>query len=308
MHRRLIYHPYFSATNMRQYEVIIPVRNGGLALVNSIQSVLSCPNAGRLLLTVSDNFSTDGAPWKRLLENFPRQAWRVLSPPQSLGRVEHWTWAFAQAQLPWVKPLMVGDLIENTYWDWASAAIEKNPQAGLLFSGSRTIDPARAHPHDGAVASTSQANTSIYTNDDFIRDAVACCNRIGALSSLLVRADLMRQALPFEPEFSWTADWRFCKRVLQRAPALQTTALLVALDRSIPRLSTSWKGLRNSFGEEWRFAAEQAASVHASRAKAFAIRCRVIGVKMIFVMGKKLLPRSVRGFLTSATGLHRSST
>ena len=57
----------FSAVgiNMRQYEVIVPVRNGGLALINSIQSVLSCSNSGKLLLTLSDNFSTDGSPWKK---------------------------------------------------------------------------------------------------------------------------------------------------------------------------------------------------------------------------------------------------
>lgn len=291
---------------MRQYEVIVPVRNGGQALINSIQSVFSCANAGRLLLTISDNFSTDGSPWKQVLENLPRDGWRIISPPQSLGRVEHWSWAFAQAQLPWVKPLMVGDTIENGFWDWVLGAIAKYPQAGLFFSADRMIDPTQAHPHSGAVASSGQAETSLYTYDDFMRDAVQCCNRVGALSRLLLRADIMRNALPFEVGFPWTADWRFCKRFLQQVPAAQTTAPLVCLDRSIPRVSTSWKGLRGSFGEEWKFAAEQAALVKSSGAKAFSIRCKVIGMKMIFVLGKRIIPKPVRGFLTTATGLHRA--
>lgn len=291
---------------MRQYEVIIPVRNGGQALVNSIQSVVSCANAGRLLLTISDNFSTDGSPWKKVLENFPRDAWRVISPPQSLGRVEHWSWAFAQAQLPWVKPVMVGDLIENAFWDWVDTAIAAYPQAGLCFSGDRTIDPSRAHPDNASVASGAKPETSLYTYEDFMHDAVQCCNRIGALSRLLWRADIMRPALPFEPEFSWTADWRFYKRLLYQSPAVQTTAPLVCLDRSIPRLSTSWKGLRGSFGEEWKFAAEQAALAKEPGPKAFSIRCKVIGMKMIFVIGKRIIPKPVRGFLTAATGLHRA--
>lgn len=292
---------------MRQYEVIIPVRNGGKALVNSIQSVLSCANASRLLLTLSDNFSTDGSPWKKVLENFPREGWRVISPPESLGRVEHWSWAFAQAQLPWVKPVMVGDLIENAFWDWVDSAIAKYPQAGLFFSGDRTIDPTRAHPDNAVVAPAGQPETRLYNYDDFMRDAVECCNRVGALSRLLLRADVMRNAMPFEPQFPWTADWRFCKRFLQQAPAVQTTVPLVLLDRSIPRVSTSWKGLRGSFGEEWKFAAEQAALVKASGAKAFSVRCKVIGIKMIFVIGKRIIPKPVRGFLTAATGLHRAS-
>lgn len=291
---------------MRQYEVIIPVRNGGPALINSIQSVLSCGNAGRVFLTVSDNFSTDGAPWKKSLENFPSEAWRVISPPASLGRVEHWSWAFAQARLPWMKPLMVGDLVENEYWDWVEAAIAQHPQAGMLFSGSRVFDPGRAHPEKDATAPAGQLDASPYTCEDFMRDAVQCQNRIGALSAVLMRADVVRHALPFEPDFPWTADWRLYKRCIQQAPAVQTVAPLACLDRSIARVSTSWKGLRGSFGEEWKFAAEQAALVKESRPRAFSIRCKAIGMKMIFVIGRKVLPRPVRGFLTSATGLHRA--
>lgn len=291
---------------MPQYEVIIPVRNGGQALINSIQSVLSGVNPGRVLLTLSDNFSTDGSPWKKDLESFPREAWRIISPPQSLGRVEHWGWAFEQATLAWVKPLMVGDMVEKGYWDWAEGAMTKYPQAALFFTGSRTIEPDRAHPDGASDSIAGLPDASLYTFEDFMRDAVQCYNRIGALSGALMRADIMRQALPFEAKFPWTADWRFCKRFLQRAPAVQTAAPLVRLDRSIPRVSTSWKGLRGSFGEEWKFAAEQAALAKASGPKAFSARCKVIGMKMIFVIGKRVLPKSIRGFLTSATGLHRA--
>ncbi len=290
---------------MRQYEVIIPVRNGGQPLVNSIQSVLSCANSGELLLTLSDNFSTDGTPWKKVLEDYPKDSWRIISPPQSLGRVEHWTWAFAEARLPWVKPLMVGDMIENSFWTWVNQAIAAHPDAGLFFSGDHTIDPGKAHPDVKSELSAEQA-TSLYSYDDFMRDAVNCRNRIGALSRALMRADITRQALPFEPEYPWTADWRFCKRFLQRAPAVQTPAPLVSLDRSIPRVSTSWKGIRGSFREEWIFAAEQAASSRAPSTRAFSQRVRAVGSKVILVLGRRVVPRPIRRILTTVTGIHRN--
>ena len=292
---------------MRQYEVIVPVRDGGQALVRSIQSVLSCANAGKLLLTLSDNFSTDGSPWRKELEKFPADGWRVISPPQPLGRVEHWGWALAQGQLPWVKPLMVGDLIQDAYWDWAGAALAKYPQAGMLFSSSWEIDPVRAHPDNGPGSPTGQIDATLYTYDDFMRDGVRCRNRIESLSRVLVREEIMRKALPFEPESPWTADWRFYKRLLRQAPAAQTSAPLVCLDRSIARLSTSWKGMRGSFGEEWKFAAEQAVEMKQPKMKSFSTRCRIIGTRMIFVLGKRILPKSVRGFLTTATGVYPNS-
>ena len=144
---------------------------------------------------------------------------------------------------------MVGDMVEKEYWDWAERAMAKYPQAALFFSGSRTIEPDRAHPDDPTASSAGVLDSNLYSYEDFMRDAVQCYNRIGALSGALFRADIMRRALPFEAEFPWTADWRFCKRFLQQAAAVQTTAPLVHLDRSIPRVSTSWKGLRGSFGE-----------------------------------------------------------
>ena len=140
-----------------------------------------------------------------------------------------------------------------------------------------------------------------------MRDGVHCLNRIGALTTILIRGEILRKALPFQPEFPWTADWRFYKRLLQQAPAAQTSAPLVCLDRSIARLSTSWKGMRNSFSEDWRFAAEQAAEMKQSNFKSFSTRCQVIGTRMVIVLGKKFLPKSVRGFLTTATGVHRKS-
>jgi hypothetical protein len=290
---------------MRQYEVIIPVRNGGETLVQSIESVLGCSNASQLLLTLSDNFSTDGAPWKKALEKFPTDAWRIIAPPQSLGRVEHWTWAFAQGQLPWVKPLMAGDLIEDAYWNWAGSATAKFPEAGMLFSHNWVNDPGKAHPDMSRVPAGGWESI-LYTKEDFMRDAVQCYNHIGALTRVLVRTEIMRRALPFQPDFPWTADWRFYKRVLQQAPAVRTSAPLVCLDRSISRLSTSWKGLRGSFREDWNFAAEQAALTKQPFLPAFFLRTKAVGERMGIVIGRRIIPRPVRGVLTTASGMHRN--
>ena len=290
-----------------RYETIIPVRNGGQALVNSIESVLSSTSAHRPFLTISDNFSTDGSPWKEVLSRFPPEQWRVITPPKAMGRVEHWSWAFAQAQSPWVKPLMTGDRVESNFWDWAESVIAEHPEAGLLSCGGMSIDPGRGHPEEPAPSPRSEWNSTIYGREDFLRDSVRCLNRVGSLSQVLVRGDVLRAALPFETEFPWTADWRFYKRCVQQAPGVLSRARLARLDRSIARLSTSWKGVRGSFAEEWRFAGEQAALANESFWRSFFLRSRVIGAKMSVVLGRKVLPRQVRAGLTTVTGLHRKA-
>ncbi|NOS72876.1 MAG: hypothetical protein HOP33_23490 [Verrucomicrobia bacterium] len=292
---------------MRQYEVIIPVRNGGQALVNSILSVSPSLKSGSVLLTISDNFSNDGSPWKQLLQSLPQDQWRLISPPESLGRVEHWSWAFAQGQCPWIKPLMTGDRIDDAFWDWADRATVEFPQVGMLFCSASLIDPAAAHPEIIAKPSAS-APTRLYNAKQFSDDAIRCLNLVGALSQMMVRADVMKKSLPFEPEFAWTADWRMYRRCFQQMPAAETRARFVCLDRSIARLSTSWKGLRGSFREEWKFAVEQASLSGASAPGAFIKRCKAIGIKIILVFGRKLLPRAVRGFLTSITGWHKRTS
>jgi hypothetical protein len=291
---------------MRQYEVIIPVRNGGQALVNSIESILAAPSAGQILLTISDNFSTDGSPWKTALKQFPQEQWRIISPPQPLGRVEHWSWAFGQGQLPWIKPLMTGDRVEIDFWNQATTAIFRFQEAGIFFSAASALDPSRAHPE--TAVSTEATELRLYSHKDFMWDALRCLNPVGALSQVLVRADILRAALPFDFAFPWTADWRFYKRCLQQSPAVQSCEQLVCLDRSIARLSTSWKGVRGSFREEWKFAASQAVELNIPSATAFWLRSKALGLKMCFAMGKRILPRSVRAFLTTSAGLYGKET
>jgi hypothetical protein len=200
---------------------------------------------------------------------------------------------------------MTGDRVENGFWDWAASAIERFPQAGLLFCGALMIDPSRAHPETASPSPAKEWNPTVYDNRAFLHDSVRCLNFIGSLSQILVRADVLRAALPFEPGFSWTADWRFYSRCLRQAPAVQDRARLVCLDRSIARLSTSWKGLRGSFREEWVFASEQAGLSEESSLATFFWRSRVIGAKAGLVLGRMILPPSVRACLTTASGMHR---
>jgi hypothetical protein len=290
---------------MCPYEVIIPVRNGGEPLANSIESVFSSKNPKQVFLTISDNFSTDAAPWKRVLQSFPAEQWRVISPPEPLGRVEHWTWAFGEARSPWVKLLMAGDRIDGAFWEWADAGISRFSGVGMLFCGAFVIDPNSAHPKAGGSSSLDQWTYDRYERDDFVRDAVQALNRIGALSQVLLRAEVLRAALPFQPEFPWTADWRFYGRCLERTSAIQNQAGLVSLNRGIARLSTSWKGIRTSFTEDWNFAAEQAAAARTSGMASFWKRSTAIAGRAGFAIGRRLLPRSLRRFLTTASGLHR---
>ncbi|MFO1477291.1 MAG: glycosyltransferase [Verrucomicrobiota bacterium] len=292
---------------MSEFEVIIPVRNGGRILGSSIDSILSGSSSADVLLTVSDNFSTDGSPWREDLKKHPASRWRVISPPSALGRVEHWSWAFAQGQSRWIKPLMAGDRVEAEFWEWVSGEIVRQPGAGLFFCEAYYIDPARAHPEDAGRAAGGPAMVSFYDHAAFQRDAARVLNRVGALSQILVRQDVLKSALPFDPKFPWTADWGFYGRCLEKAPGVRTTARLACQDRSIARLSTSWKGLRGSFGEEWRFAREQAAKGGVPAIAALFLRLRAMIPGMIFKIGRLLLPRSVRKSLTRAAGLHRPS-
>ena len=299
--------PRIAQEPARRFEVIIPVRNGGDALVRSIEKVLSPANERRVLLTLSDNHSTDGAPWRAALTNYASERWRIITPPQPLGRVEHWTWAFAQAKLPWVKPLMVGDRTDDTFWDWVEAAIREFPQAALFYSSHYAIDPRSAHADSNGAASPPAPTNTLYRHQDFMHDAVRGTNHIDALSRALLRADIMQAALPFEAQFPWTADWRFCKRYLEKAPAVYNAGRMVCLDRSIVRLSTSWKGIRSSFREDWDFASRQARASGTPWAKGFILRTWAIGRRMFFSIGRMILPRSMRAFLTSATGIHRNA-
>jgi hypothetical protein len=291
---------------MQRYEVIIPVRNGGQALVNSIQSVLPSLASGRVRLTISDNFSTDGAPWKQLLQTLPLESWRLIAPPQPLGRVEHWSWAFAQGQCPWIKPLMTGDRIDPAFWDWADRATAEFPQAGILFSAASMIDPAAAHPKSIETPVLSEP-TRLYPAKQFSDDAVRGLNLVGALSQIAVRSEVLLPALPFEPAHAWTADWRLYRRCFQKCPAVETSARLVCLDRSIARLSTSWKGLRGSFREEWGFAREEAALSGHAAVSAFCKRSQTILTKMVLIFGRKLLPRAVRGAMTRTAGWYKAN-
>lgn len=296
-----------AAASSRRFEVIIPVRNGGEVLVRSIQKVLSGATERRVLLTLSDNHSTDGSPWRKVLADYAPERWRIITPPQPLGRVEHWTWAFNQAQLPWIKPLMVGDRTDDAFWDWVEEAIPKFPEAAIFFTNSYVIDPNSAHAESNGTASLPSGPDTLYQYADFLRDAVQCFNRIGALSQALMRADIVRAALPFETEYPWTADWRFCQRCMAKAPAVYNAGRMVCLDRSIARMSTSWKGLRSSVCEDWDFAARQARAAGVPWLSAALTRSRTIGSRVIFFAGRKILPAPVRRTLTSVTGIHRKS-
>ena len=292
---------------MQEYEIIIPVRNGGQALVNSIESSRASLASGRVFLTISDNFSTDGSPWMKTLQSLPPAQWRLIKPLAPLGRVEHWSWAFAQGQCAWLKPLMTGDRIDDAFWKWADNAKTQFPAAGMLFCGLDVFDPGRAHPGQVNVSSEPDA-TRLYDVQEFSRDAARCQNPPGALTQVLIRADVLKKALPFETNFAWTADWRFYYRCLQQLPAAATQARLVCQDRSIVRFSTSWKGVSGSVKEEWQFASMQARVASIPSWKAFVSRCKASGFKVTMLMGRKILPRWLRGFLTSITRVHKSNT
>lgn len=129
-------------------EIIMPVRNAGGKLLESIESLAAQTERG-FGVVISDNYSTSGLEWidaaaKRLGEaGIPV---RIVRPPFELGRVEHWNWAHSAAEADWLKPLFVGDLLEPRYVQAMRERIEARPAARVVRCDFCIRTPAGVQP------------------------------------------------------------------------------------------------------------------------------------------------------------------
>jgi glycosyltransferase involved in cell wall biosynthesis len=121
---------------MPAIEIIIPIRNPSDVLLESIRS-LAAQNCREFRVTLSDNHSSTGSEYLEQAEGILSEAgipFRRISPPRELGRVEHWNWAFHQADTEWVKPLFAGDSFFPFAIGKFQTAVKNNPGIRFFFS------------------------------------------------------------------------------------------------------------------------------------------------------------------------------
>jgi hypothetical protein len=115
-------------------EIVMPVRNPGEKLLESIESLTAQADRDFGVL-ISDNFSTSGVEW---IDSAVKQltaagiAARVVRPPCEFGRVEHWNWAHSASEADWLKPLFVGDLLAPRYIEALRDRVATRPGARVV--------------------------------------------------------------------------------------------------------------------------------------------------------------------------------
>jgi glycosyltransferase involved in cell wall biosynthesis len=227
-------------------DIVIPVRNGGEALVATLHALVESED-GDFRLLISDNHSTDGNPWQRVLERFrPGQVVR-LHPPEPLGRVEHWTWAARRADAPFCKFLLCGDRIPPDYIGKVRGAFAARPDLiytpYVILQHGRTLEELR-----GELVLRNEMRT--LTGGDYFARCGTRLNFIGPLSAVTFRTEALRAALPFDPLHGWTADWRLYTRIMHEGTAIYCQSTYCIQDRTIARLSSSFRGVLNGAFEE----------------------------------------------------------
>lgn len=269
-------------------EIVCPVRNGGEPFARTLRSIaqLRCPRPVRLL--ISDNRSTDGAPWRHRLDEIVNMPVRVISTPESFGRVEHWNWAFQQIQADWIKPLFVGDTVMPEYFERFEEASRRHPRAGLLFCQNKVM-----HLDKSRVTTANFPDTEIGL-EEFVELTLRPLVFVGGLSGVMVRADALRECLPFSERHPWTADARFYRDVARVCPMVGIKEVLCVLDQTIARLSASVRAIGPSLREEWAFMAELQKDAGVPAVGAFRHRAAVLGLLGLAKYGRHVLPETLR--------------
>lgn len=125
------------------FEVVIPLRRPTDVLLKSVGSLAAQTDRDFSVL-FSDNGAAEDSPVllesMRLLEAAGIRA-RVIRPPEELGRVEHWNWSHRQAEAAWVKPLFVGDWLDESYAAGTRRAIEQRTTADIINCSMRRHFP-----------------------------------------------------------------------------------------------------------------------------------------------------------------------
>jgi len=213
-------------------EIIIPVKNGGNALKDTLLSLSNIDFNKKCLLTISDNYSSDNCPWKKVISELKNLEVKLLVPPKEMDRVEHWNWAFSKTTGLWIKPVMVGDLIKVNYFKEVFNAIEEHPNSSLIFCTNQE------QRKDKVVYNYIHLENQIVNFEEYLDLSLKNFNFIGALSGVVFNKEKLEKALPFEEKYPWTADWRIYTKLALQGPLFYIKYPGIILNRKITRYSS----------------------------------------------------------------------
>jgi hypothetical protein len=234
---------------MADIEIVCPIRNGGQNFSATLASLRAQGGANRRLL-ISDNFSSDAQPWRTALEEMKDWSIRIVQPPQELGRVEHWSWACGQSDAEIVKLVMAGDRLERAALDRFEKAFETSPACSFAFGQTRIRE------HDKELTVSPPCGAGELEWSAFVELSLAHFNFTGTLSAVAFRRDFLRDALPFDARWPWTADWRLLAACCRKGPGIYIAEPVCVLDRTLGRYSSRTSTIGPSLREEWVFLTE----------------------------------------------------
>ena len=185
-------------------DILIPVRNGGEPLRRTLRALAESEDQDYRLF-ISDNYSTDGSPWKQSLDAFKPGQVNLIQPPQPLGRVEHWTWLAQQAEATYCKLLLCGDRFPADFLTMTRRAFALQPD--LIYAHFVTLLPGMTV--EGALKEIILRDAmSTITAADYLRRSEIEFNLFGPMSGVTFRTKALQEALPFDADHAWTADWK----------------------------------------------------------------------------------------------------
>jgi hypothetical protein len=282
-------------------DIVIPVRNGGEALAATLHALLASEDHDFRLL-VSDNYSTDGNPWQFILDQFPSGQVVLLHPPEPLGRVEHWTWAARQADAPFCKLLLCGDRFPPDYLGKIRQAFALQPD--LIYTTCLNLVFGNTLEEQLEKMTWPDVMTPLSGAAYRARNAVEF-NLLGPLSAVTFRTASLRRALPFEPRYGWTADWRLYDRIMRTGTAVRCEATYCIQDRTIRRVSSTFRGVLPGIFEERAYHRELAGRPPLSLLGRWVEALPAVAA----YIWRSLVPRAIRRGLGAPfrkLGLHRA--
>ncbi len=280
-----------SVVSSPSLDIIIPVRNGGEALIGTLRALAASEDQNYRLL-ISDNHSNDGSPWKRALDAFRADRVVLMQPPE-LGRVEHWTWAAQQAKADFCKLLLVGDRFPLDHLSIIRRAFTTN--ADLIYTPYMILGRGNTFDEELRALSLRDGMTPL-SNADYLARCERELNLMGPLSAITFRTSALHKVLPFDARHGWTADWRLYTRIMQNGTALRVGGTYSILDRTIARVSSSFKGAFNGIFEERIYQRELLGKKPASLIKQYLHAWRPLSA----LVARHYLPESLSQPLLSA--------
>ena len=187
--------------------IVIPVRNGMPFIKEAIASALAEKEIP-LEIIVRENGSTDGTlEWLRTIDD---ERLSIAVSPDSISAADNWTDVCRLARGRYVKILCADDFV-------CEGGIKRQVDAALAHSGAVLVaSPRRVVTEDGKTVFRSRGLRGMHLGEWAIRKAtLSGGNLFGEPSSVLFRADALKQSLPFTGEFPYVTDLDMYVKALQ---------------------------------------------------------------------------------------------